>query len=221
MRPTAISSAAATWVTFSARPPRSGVPRRSTSAGMPATPMATPVTPLRHARPKLSLIDDADVGRRPPREVFPDPARGGVGILRQEQRRFILRRHVGLVYARARHHETEPVLDDQHARLHAQHLARLAQDQLDQARIPVAPPRKLLRARRGHDIGEPHAAPFGLGDDLLRDHQHVAVLQALARARHALPASARPDRAPAATSGMPGSAVRVSSRIARTRDGDS
>ena len=38
------------------RPNKSGRPRRSTSPGSPAAPMAIPAVPRRHARPKLSLI---------------------------------------------------------------------------------------------------------------------------------------------------------------------
>ena len=55
----AISSAKATMVASSTRPDPSSVPRRSTSAGRPAHPMATLTTPSRHGRPKVSVITTA------------------------------------------------------------------------------------------------------------------------------------------------------------------
>src|SRR5208282_3112510 len=52
----AISSAKPVSVTSNSRPKRSGWPRRSTNAGSPAAPSATPTVPLRQGRPKLSLM---------------------------------------------------------------------------------------------------------------------------------------------------------------------
>ena len=52
----ATASASATTVVSSRRPSASRVPRRSTTAGMPATPIATSTTPSRQARPNVSLI---------------------------------------------------------------------------------------------------------------------------------------------------------------------
>src|SRR6516225_5693213 len=52
----AISSAKPVSLTSNSRPKRSGRPRRSTNAGNPAAPSATPTVPLRQGRPKLSLI---------------------------------------------------------------------------------------------------------------------------------------------------------------------
>ena len=52
----ASSSATQTSVTMSSRPSASSVPRRSTTADMPAQPIATSVTPLRQGRPKVSEI---------------------------------------------------------------------------------------------------------------------------------------------------------------------
>ena len=51
----ATSSARATTVASSTRPVWSLVPRRSTSAGNPAHPMATFTRPRRHARPNVSV----------------------------------------------------------------------------------------------------------------------------------------------------------------------
>ena len=59
----ASSSARPTWVMRSARPNRSGLPRRSSSAGTPLAPIATPTVPLRQARPWLSLMMTADASR--------------------------------------------------------------------------------------------------------------------------------------------------------------
>ena len=55
----AISSAKPVMETRNSRPKRSGWPRRSSSAGRPATPIATPTVPRRQARPKLSVITTA------------------------------------------------------------------------------------------------------------------------------------------------------------------
>ena len=55
----ATSSAKPTTLASSVLPNRSGRPRRSISAGRPATPIATPAVPWRHGRPKLSLITTA------------------------------------------------------------------------------------------------------------------------------------------------------------------
>src|SRR5665213_4057471 len=52
----AISSAMATSVTRILRPNRSGSPMMLRNEGTPAAPRATPTTPLRQARPKLSLM---------------------------------------------------------------------------------------------------------------------------------------------------------------------
>ena len=50
----AISSATATSVTCRMRPSASGVSRRSTTAAIPLTPIATSVRPRRHGRPNVS-----------------------------------------------------------------------------------------------------------------------------------------------------------------------
>ena len=50
------SSATATSVTCIILPSESGVPRRSTTPAIPATPIATSVNPFRQGRPKVSLI---------------------------------------------------------------------------------------------------------------------------------------------------------------------
>src|SRR5579871_664044 len=55
----AISSAKPMMLASSLRPKRSGRPRRSIKPGRPAAPIATPVVPWRHARPKLSFITTA------------------------------------------------------------------------------------------------------------------------------------------------------------------
>src|ERR1043166_1174800 len=52
----ATSSAKPTMVVCNVRPNRSGLPRKSSTAGRPAAPSATPTVPRRHARPKLSLM---------------------------------------------------------------------------------------------------------------------------------------------------------------------
>ncbi len=55
----ATSSASATSVASSSRPRSSARPRRSTTAGRPSHPIATFTTPVRHARPKVSVTTTA------------------------------------------------------------------------------------------------------------------------------------------------------------------
>ena len=83
-----------------------------------------------------------------------------------------------------RHHETEPVLDDQHAGLGAQHFARFAQHQFDQPRILVDDAREFERAGRWRYLCEAHLAAFRFRHDFLRDHHDVAGFECFARAQN-------------------------------------
>ena len=82
-------------------------------------------------------------------------------------------------------------LDDQHAGLGADHRRALGEDQLDQRRV-LAEPRPRARALAPRlDVGEARDPALGLGDDLLRDDDDVAV------------ATRRPRSAISAPSGVP------------------
>ena len=113
----ATSSAKPMTLTSSLRPNRSGRPRRSISAGRPATPIATPAVPWRQGRPKLSFMTTATsipVSRLQPAA---QRLRAPIRILRQQKHALgaVRRRHVRLVHPGVRHDEAEPVLNDQHA----------------------------------------------------------------------------------------------------------
>ena len=58
--------------------------------------------------------------------------------------------------------------------LRAQHLGGFGEDQLDEARVLARDGGELRGARAGDDVGEAHVAAFRLGDDLLRDDEHIA-----------------------------------------------
>jgi hypothetical protein len=66
------------------------------------------------------------------------------------------------------------VLDDQDARPCPHDAHRFRQDQFDQARILLDVAREFDRLSRGFDGREIDHAPFGLGHDLLRQHEDVA-----------------------------------------------
>ena len=63
----AISSATATTVTSMGLPVASGVPRRSSTTGTPAAPIATSVWPCRHGRPSVSVTTTPTRRRSAPR----------------------------------------------------------------------------------------------------------------------------------------------------------
>ena len=93
---------------------------------------------------------------------------------------------VGGVHAGVGHHETQPVLDDDHARHLTQYRAGFAEDDFDEAWILLHRAGDFQRARRRRDPGEFHIAVLGLGDDLLRQHDDIAGLQRGIRARQSV-----------------------------------
>jgi hypothetical protein len=68
-----------------------------------------------------------------------------------------------------------PRLGDHQRRARAHDADRLAQDRLEPPRILVS--RKLARTLRRLELVQRDDAPLGLGDGLLRDHEHVTGLQ--------------------------------------------
>ena len=67
----------------------------------------------------------------------------------------------------------------------AHHFGGLGEDELDQARVLVALFGQATRRRGWRHLAQVDAAVFRLGDDLLGDDQHVAILELAVR---------RPDR---------------------------
>jgi probable F420-dependent oxidoreductase len=171
----AISSAKAEMVTCSVRPNRSGLPRRSSIAGSPAAPIATPVVPRRHGRPKLSMISTA---------VAPSLARSASALASGSTGRSSARStpSCGATFdwSMPALAMTKPalVLDDQHVGPRAHHPHRFRQDQLDQPRVLLAPRRRARsRACDGVTLAISTMRPSALEHDLLRQHQHVALAQ--------------------------------------------
>src|SRR5436309_816487 len=81
--------------------------------------------------------DDADVAAGGRGESLAQRARRAVGVLGQE--RDAVGVDVGLVHPRIRAHPAVMRLGHEHAAIHADHAARLAQDPLDQPRVPAEP----------------------------------------------------------------------------------
>jgi hypothetical protein len=78
------------------------------------------------------------------------------------------------------------VLDDQDARPCPHHAHRFRQDQFDEARIFLDVTTEFDRLRRRFDGRKIDHASFGLGDDLLRQHDDVAATRHDAAARQPL-----------------------------------
>ena len=114
--------------------------------------------------------------------------RAAVGIDRQQQRSMgvIGPGYIGLVDARIGHHQAQPVLDDQDARPCPHDAHRFRRIQSDQARILLDVAGEFYRFGRGFDGREIDHAPFGLGHDLLRQHEDVAATWHDATARQPL-----------------------------------
>ena len=82
---------------------------------------------------------------------------------------------VGAIDAGVRHDVAAAVLGDQHAVALGNDLVRLSQHDLDHARVLVEGRRELECTRRRLDVGEPHAASFRLGENLLGHDDDVEV----------------------------------------------
>ena len=82
---------------------------------------------------------------------------------------------VRLVHAGVRHHEPQPVRDDEDVLPVTDDFRGLREDDLDEPRILADFSRQLRRARARHDAGQIDEASFGFRDDLLRHDQDVAV----------------------------------------------
>ena len=147
------------------------------------------------------------------RDPVADAAGRRVGVDRQEDERAALRR-VRRVDAGGRADEAVPRLGDDERTARADDADGLAQDHLDVPRVRVRAC-ELARPRRRLDVVEPHDAALGLRDDLLREHDDVAVLERMRHASRALrdPRRARPPAGPRAA-GSSGSRRPVTRRPA-------
>ncbi len=190
----------------------SRVPRRSTTPAIPAIPMATSVTPLRHGAPEGVRDHDAHGDPEQSTEGCADPPRRAVGIEGQQGRG--ARVDVGEVDAGVG--TDEPV-----ARLGDEQLVAAAQDPhrlgLDQGTFGS----RIVRV-------DGHEPTLGLGDHLLGDHHHVTVADPSTRiavTTASAPASARASArsaarsSPGRTSPMPVTGRMVSAPGGATSDG--
>ena len=174
----AISSAKPMMLTCRVRPNRSGLPRRSSSAGRPAAPMrdAGGAAPPGAAETVGDDHRQRRAAQRAParaRSVSALPS-GSTGSSRTRSTPSV-GADIGLVDAGIGHDEAQPVLDDQHVGPRRARRAPIRTGSPRPAAGPSRPRRPSSTARaEGIDRGEIDAAALGLGDDLLRHHEHVA-----------------------------------------------
>ncbi len=208
----ATASAKPTSVTSRGRPLISLSPRRSSSEGTPAAPMASPTVPSRQARPALSEITTPMSEPKCASIRALSLQRAAVGMLGQQQHApaVVAGLQVRLVDAGVGEHQAVRRGDDQHVGRRAQHLHRLAQDRRHQINVLAGDGRKLARPGIGLHPREIEVAALGLGDDLLRHHQDVLRARAPSRPAPARRSAARARSSPGRTRGMPSSAVIVS-----------
>ena len=131
------------------------------TAAMPLTPIATSVSPRRHARPKVSETMIAVSTPVRARQRVADVLRGTVGV--DGQQRGLTGFHVRQIDACIRAHEAVSRLADDEVAAPAHDPHRLRFDQpvsrLDVVRI------------------EGDETSFGLGDDLLGDDETITILE--------------------------------------------
>ncbi len=143
----------------------------------PATPIATSVVPIRHARPNESETitpTAAPVSSR--RRSRRRAAEARVGVERKQDE------HPGLGRIRRVHSgraadEAVAGLCNHEARADADDARRLAQDRLDVTRVALLALGDLERLRRRLDLVEHDHAALGFRHGLLRDDEDVAVLE--------------------------------------------
>jgi len=127
--------------------------------------------------PETVIDDDGNVFAEPRPKTFVQKPRRPIGIFRQKQDRFrpAPRVDIRLVDPGIGEHEAQPVFDNKHAGFMPQHLAGFAEDHLNQPRIFLHLLGQRQRAFAGFDCREIDVSAFGLRDDLLGEHQDVAV----------------------------------------------
>ena len=196
--------------TCSGRPKRSGAAAQVDAAPAGRRRRAR-CRPCRAARPAEAVVDDDRRCRR--RTLRRARARSAaalsIGVARQQQHALaaVLRPDVRLVDAGVRHHEAEPMLDDQHVRPppHDPRAIPTGSTSTRRGSFSVSRARARRPRARRRDRRELDEAAFGLRDDLLRHDEHVAsprrTRPASARARRSAPRGRRP----AATIGKPAS----------------
>ena len=138
--------------------------------------MAIPTVPLRHGRPKLSLIMTADRHAKGRHEPVAQRPRRAVRVARQKEDALSAgaRRDIRVVNAGIGHHKTEAMLDDQQSRAMPHHPFGFAQHDFDKTGVFVDFGGERHRPRRRLHRCHFDIAAFGLRDDLLRDNQDIA-----------------------------------------------
>ena len=174
-------------------------PRQSSSGAMPAQPIATSAWPRRQARPKLSATITAGAA----------PAAARISARMRRAEASGSSGSSATVSASARLELSTPALAQTKpwwvstisTPRSARSTSRLSlEDQLDQRRLLAEVGGESTRLRARDDRGEAPDPPLGLGDDLLRDDDDVAVARALrgrrSRRRRDIPGSnsGRPSR---------------------------
>src|SRR6266850_2356053 len=124
-------------------------------------------------RPPERVGDDhVHLGARARAHGVAKRARRAVGVHRQQRHHVGV--HVRLIDAGVGAYPAVVRLGHQHAAVHADDAARLAQDHLDQARIAPETGGERRRHLGRRDVRQPQQAALRLGDDLLAQHHHVA-----------------------------------------------
>ena len=132
------------------------------------------------------MMSTPDAHAGPRRELRTDILAGAVAVLRQQQDVMIVAGDVGGVDAGIRQHIAVAMRDDQHALAMPHDLGQFAKDQLDQPRVLVDLFGELDGARRRRDGAQIDDPSLRLRDDLLRDDENVAGLQASVRTSRGL-----------------------------------
>src|SRR5579862_4603817 len=123
--------------------------------------------------------DDADIAMRARTKRFAQTSGAVIGIPGEQQHARIapVGVNVGRIDTGVGQHEATNILDHDHACTHAQHLARLTEDDLDEPGVLVRDACELHGTRRRRDAAKTDHASFGFRDDLLCKDEHVAVFK--------------------------------------------
>ena len=156
---------------------RSVVPRRSRIGGIPATPIATSVVPWRNGRPNESVTTTPTVrpvssrsASRMPRALASGSSGSSTSVPGSGAFEWSTPAEAQTKPCRVSVITSGAALADDRA-------SPRARIDLDLARVALARRRARTALVGGLDVVEPHDAALGLRDRLLRDDEHVAVLE--------------------------------------------
>ena len=169
------------------------------SPANPAQPIATPTVPTRQGRPKLSLIMMPGAQPVDARSRSRRRAALASGSSRQQQRKLPVggTGDIGLIDARVGHDEAQAMLDDQHILRGPDDAPRFAQISSTSRGSFCTVCASSSAAASAATVGQIDPPPLGLGDDFLREHQHIAGAQPRARRAPAPPRSSAARSSPA------------------------